>query len=470
VMSSTGVGFMGRKFFGTDGIRGKANVYPMTGEVAMSLGRAVTSYFQKMRAQLAPSASQVNQRPVIVIGKDTRLSCYMLEHAIACGVCSQGGRAILTGPLPTAGVAFATQSMRADAGIMISASHNPYSDNGIKIFDHTGHKLPDQIELELERMMTEPGMLEEKVNAQLGNAKRLDEVIGRYIVQAKGVFNARYNLTGLRLVVDCANGAAYKVAPMIFEELGGEVIPLAVTPNGININEQCGALHPQNCARNVVLYRADVGICLDGDADRIVMIDEKGKVVDGDQLIGLMAKYLVDTGAMRGNKVIGTVMTNGGVERYLKSLGLELVRTKVGDRYIVEKMLESNANFGGEPSGHVIFKDLSTTGDGIVAALKTLECMLYYKRPLSELISGIELFPQVIRNVKVSKRIPFEDVAELNKEVKKVEDDLGPEGRVLLRYSGTENLARVMVEGENQEHVQGNCDHLASMVSKFLGH
>lgn len=462
---------MTRKFFGTDGIRGKANIYPMTGEVAMSLGRAVTSYFQKVRLEKAGAHSgQTNQRPVIVIGKDTRLSCYMLEHAIACGVCSQGGRAILTGPLPTAGVAFATHSMRADAGIMISASHNPYSDNGIKIFDHTGHKLPDLIELELERMMLDPSLLEEKVNAQLGNAKRLDEVIGRYIVQAKNAFNEQYNLSGLRLVVDCAHGAAYRVAPMIFEELGGEIIPLAVTPNGININEQCGALHPQNCARNVVLYRADVGICLDGDADRIVMIDEKGKIVDGDQLIGLLAKYLLDTGKLKGNTIVGTVMTNGGVERYLKSIGLSLVRTKVGDRYIVEKMLELGGNFGGEPSGHVIFKDLSTTGDGIVAALKTLECMQYYNKPLSELIHNINLFPQVIRNVKVAKRIPFDEVSELTSEVKKVEHDLGPDGRVLLRYSGTENLARVMVEGENPDAVQGNCEHLASMVSKFLGH
>lgn len=451
---------MSRKLFGTDGIRGKANVYPMTGEIAFSLGRAVTSFFQKQTK---------SKKPLIIIGKDTRLSCYMLEQAFSAGVCSQGGRAILTGPLPTPGVAFVTQSMRADAGVMISASHNSYDDNGIKLFDRTGHKLPDNIELELERLTLNPEIIPKKLDDQLGNAKRLDEVVGRYIVQVKSAFQSDYTLEGMRLIVDGANGAGYKVAPQAFEELGAEVISLGNQPNGTNINLNVGALHPEVCAQKVNLYRADLGICLDGDGDRLALVDNKGKVVNGDKLIGVLARFLKDTNSLNGvNEIVGTVMNNFGVEKYLNSIGLDLYRAKVGDRYIVERMLKSGSVFGGEPSGHLIFKNHSTTGDGILAGLKVIECLKYYQKDLSDLLDEIELFPQVLKNVKVKDKRPFEDIPDIDKAIVNVNAKLKGKGRVLLRYSGTENLARVMVEGDDIDLVNICCDELVEIVEKKL--
>lgn len=449
-----------RKLFGTDGIRGKANIYPMTGEVAFALGRAVTSYFQQ----------NFSKKPLIIIGKDTRLSCYMLEQAFSAGVCSQGGRAILTGPLPTPGVAFVTQSMRADAGVMISASHNSFEDNGIKIFDRTGHKLPDEIELELEKMILDPSLIPQKVGAQLGNAKRLDEVIGRYIVHTKAALSPQYSLEGLRIVVDGANGAGYKLGPTVFEELGAEVIPLGNTPNGTNINDGCGALYPQACAEAVKKYRADLGVCLDGDGDRLTIVDHFGTVIHGDKLIGLCGKFLKDNQEIGPtNEVVGTVMSNFGLEYYLTKHGLKFIRTQVGDRYIVEHMRQSGALFGGEPSGHLVFKKYSTTGDGILAALKVIESIKFYDRDLSELVNEIELFPQEMKNVRVSKRVPFEEVTEIKEAMAKAEEKLGSEGRLLLRYSGTEPLARVMVEGRDQKLVLTLCDELVKVVSKTLG-
>lgn len=449
-----------RKLFGTDGIRGKANVYPMTGEVAFVLGRAVTSYFQK----------NLNKKPLIIIGKDTRLSCYMLEQAFSAGVCSQGGRAILTGPLPTPGVAFVTQSMRADAGVMISASHNAFEDNGIKIFDRTGHKLPDEIEMELEQMLLNPALIPQKVGDQLGNAKRLDEVIGRYIVHTKAALSPQYSLEGLRIVVDGANGAGYKLAPVVFEELGAEVIALGNTPNGTNINKGCGALHPQLCAENVKKYRADLGVCLDGDGDRLTIVDHNGEVIHGDKIIGLCGKFLKDNHELGPtNEVVGTVMSNFGLEHYLKKNGLNFIRTQVGDRYIVEHMRNSGALFGGEPSGHLVFKKYSTTGDGILAALKVIESIKFYDRDLSDLTSEIELFPQEMKNIHVQKRVPFEEVPEIKKAMDAATDKLGQEGRILLRYSGTEALARVMVEGRDLNLVNEICTHLSDVVKKSLG-
>jgi phosphoglucosamine mutase len=448
-----------RKFFGTDGIRGRANTYPMTGEVAFVLGRAVTSYFQQ----------NFSKKPLIIIGKDTRLSCYMLEQAFSAGVCSQGGRAILTGPLPTPGVAFVTQSMRADVGVMISASHNSFEDNGIKIFDRTGHKLPDDIELELEKMLENPELIPVRSGDQLGNARRLDEVIGRYIVHTKASLSPQYSLEGLRIVVDGANGAGYKLAPIVFEELGAEVIALGNAPNGTNINKACGALHPALCAETVQKYRADLGVCLDGDGDRLTIVDHKGQVIHGDRLIGLCGKFLKDNHEIGPTKeVVGTVMSNFGVEFYLKEQGLNFIRTQVGDRYIVEHMKQSGALFGGEPSGHLIFKKYSTTGDGILAALKVIESMKFYDRDLSELSEGIELFPQKMENVKVVRRTPFEDVPEIKKAMVAAEEKLGKEGRILLRYSGTEPLARVMVEGRDQKLVETLCSELAQTVTKAL--
>tara|TARA_B100001971_G_C18268046_1_gene596650 strand:- start:88463 stop:89821 length:1359 start_codon:yes stop_codon:yes gene_type:complete len=451
---------MSRKLFGTDGIRGKANVYPMTGEVAFSLGRAVTSFFQKQTR---------SKKPLIIIGKDTRLSCYMLEQAFSAGVCSQGGRAILTGPLPTPGVAFVTQSMRADAGVMISASHNSYDDNGIKLFDRTGHKLPDSIELELEKLTLNPDIIPKKLDDELGNAKRLDEVVGRYIVQVKSAFKSDYTLEGMRLIVDGANGAGYKVAPMAFQELGAEVIAIGNQPNGTNINLNVGALHPENCATKVNLYRADLGICLDGDGDRLSLVDNKGKIVHGDKLIGVLARFLKDTNNLSGcNEIVGTVMSNFGLEKYLSDIGLNLYRAKVGDRYIVERMLKSGSVFGGEPSGHLIFKNYSTTGDGILAGLKVIECLKYYQKDLSELLDEIELYPQVLKNVKVKDKTPFEDIPEIEKAIGSANSKLKGRGRVLLRYSGTENLARVMVEGDDIDIVNNCCDDLVEAVTKNL--
>lgn len=449
-----------RKFFGTDGIRGRANSYPMTGEVAFVLGRAVTSYFQR----------NVSKKPLIIIGKDTRLSCYMLEQAFSAGVCAQGGRAILTGPLPTPGVAFVTQSMRADAGVMISASHNSFEDNGIKIFDRTGHKLPDEIELELERMLEDPSIIPMRFGDQLGNAKRLDEVIGRYIVHTKAAFNDQYSLEGLRIVVDGANGAGYKLAPQVFEELGAEVITLGNNPNGTNINKNCGALYPQLCADTVKLYRADLGVCLDGDGDRLTIISGQGEIIHGDKVIGICGKFLKDNGELgAANEVVGTVMSNFGVESYLQNHGIKFTRTQVGDRYIVEHMKNSGAVFGGEPSGHLVFKKHSTTGDGILAALKLIESMRFYGKDLSELANEITLYPQVMKNVRVASRVPFEEVDSIQEALKSAESRLKDTGRVLLRYSGTEALARVMVEGKDEVLVNAICQEISEVVFKALG-
>lgn len=449
-----------RKLFGTDGIRGRANTYPMTGELAMALGRAVTHYFQ---------TRERGRSPLIIIGKDTRLSCYMLEQAFASGVCSQGGRAILTGPLPTPGVAFVTQSMRADAGVMISASHNAFYDNGIKIFDRLGNKLPDDVELELESMIFNPDLLPKKIDGDLGRAQRLEEVHGRYVVHVKSSLNLDFDFTGMRLIVDGANGATYKVAPMVFEELGAEVIAIGNHPNGENINLNCGSLHPELCADAVARYRADLGICLDGDGDRLTMINEKAEVVDGDQLIGVLAKFMLESGQMKkGDEVVGTIMANMGLEVFLKGLGLGLHRTNVGDRYILDYMKKSHATIGGEPSGHIIFRKFATTGDGILAAMKVIEAVRFFRKPLYELTQQIPLYPQQIKNVKVANKIPFEDVPEIISELHKSEQALGDRGRVILRYSGTEALARVMVEGENEEKVREVCDRLAAVVAKAL--
>jgi len=451
-----------RKLFGTDGIRGKANVYPMTAEVATALGRAVTHYFQSIN----PS----NTKPLIIVGKDTRLSCYMLEMAFASGVCSQGGEVILTGPLPTPGIAFVTHSMRADAGVMISASHNHFQDNGIKIFDGKGFKLPDSVELELERLITQTDTLPIKSGDQLGNAERLKEVYGRYIVHVKSALSYDYDLDGMRIVLDCANGAGYKVTPMMFHELGAEVFPLGISPNGVNINKNCGSLHPEAARAEVLKYRADIGVCIDGDGDRVTVIDEEGTIVDGDKLIGLFAKLLLAQGELKiGDTIVGTVMSNLGLEIYIKSLGLNFVRTKVGDRYIIEYMRSNGCILGGEPSGHIIFIKHSTTGDGALGALKAIEAMKFFSRPLKDLVQEIELFPQIIKNVIVKIKPPIDSVASIQDAIKITEERLLGKGRVLLRYSGTEPLLRVMVEGHNAEIVEAECQRLIEIVTKEIG-
>jgi phosphoglucosamine mutase len=449
-----------RKLFGTDGIRGKANCYPMTGEVAMALGRAVVQHFQRKNK---------GGQPLIIIGKDTRLSCYMLEGAFASGVCSQGGRAILTGPLPTPGVAFVTESMRADAGVMISASHNPFYDNGIKIFDHLGNKLPDEVEEKLEELILNPELIRPKFEGDLGRVKRLDEVVGRYVVKVKSAYPSHLSLEGMRIVVDCAHGAAYRVAPLVFEELGAEVISLGVSPNGKNINDEVGALYPKNCAEAVQRYRADLGICLDGDADRLILIDENGDIVDGDKVIGMLAKYKNQAGLLGPSKaVVGTVMSNLGLENFLKDQGIGFERTKVGDRYILERMNEMGGVFGGEPSGHIIFKKYSTTGDGILSALKVLEVKKQTTKSVSQLAKEVVLYPQRLINVGVASKPPFEKNKNISQTLKEIENEMGKEGRVLLRYSGTENKARVMVEGKNIDQVNDCCEKLAEVVKREL--
>jgi phosphoglucosamine mutase len=451
-----------RKLFGTDGIRGKANAYPMTAEIATALGRAVTHYFQ--------SVNPLNTKPLIIVGKDTRLSCYMLEMAFASGVCSQGGEVILTGPLPTPGVAFVTHSMRADAGVMISASHNSFEDNGIKIFDSKGFKLPDAAELELEHLIMNPDVMPKKFGTQLGNAERLKEVYGRYIVQVKSALANDYDLDGMRIVLDCANGAGYKVTPMIFQELGAEVFPIGISPNGVNINKNCGSLHPEAARSEVLKYRADIGICIDGDGDRVSVIDEEGTVVDGDKLIGLFAKLLLARGELKaGDTVVGTVMTNLGLELYLRGLGLNFHRTKVGDRYIIEYMRAHGSILGGEPSGHIIFNKHSTTGDGALGGLKVIESMKYFNRSLKSLVEEIELFPQVIKNVMVKNKPVLESVKAIQDATLETEKKLNSKGRVLLRYSGTEPLLRVMVEGHNADIVESECNRLVGVVTKEIG-
>ena len=448
-----------RKLFGTDGIRGKANIYPMTGDIAFALGRAVTHYFQKQSKQ-----------PMIVLGKDTRLSCYMLEQAFSAGVCSQGGFVVLTGPLPTPGVAYVTRSMRADAGIMISASHNSFEDNGIKIFNRFGLKLSDEVELELEELVLNPNLIPVRTKGELGRAKRLDEVFGRYIVFVKSALPIDYSLEDMKIVLDCSNGAGYKIAPIILEELGAKVYRFGVFPNGQNINQDCGSMHPEKASEKVKEKSADIGICLDGDADRVVIIDEKGDVVNGDRLIALFAKMLLDQGKLqKGDTVVGTVMSNLGLEKYLESIGLKFHRTKVGDRYIIEYMKNNNCVLGGEPSGHVIFWENGTTGDGIIAGLKAIECMRYYKDSMSNLAQNIFLYPQKLVNVKVSNKPALSGLDKVQTALKLVEEKLKDKGRVLLRYSGTESKLRVMAEAKDVKDVDWACDELVTAINEEIG-
>jgi len=455
-----------RRLFGTDGVRGVANVHPMTAEIALQLGRA-----------LAWKVRSGSHRHRIVIGKDTRLSGYMLEQAIASGICSMGVDVLLCGPLPTPGIAFVTQSMRADAGVVISASHNPYQDNGIKFFDRTGFKLPDEAELEIERLvLAEPGdrapqgFHELRPTAELiGKAKRIDDAIGRYVVFLKSLFPRELTLDGLTVVVDCANGAAYHVAPAVFEELGARVVALHVDPDGRNINHECGAVHPEGMAAAVRLHRADLGIALDGDADRVIVADEKGAVVDGDAIMAIMARDFLRRGALRKETVVATVMSNVGLERSVAELGGAVVRTQVGDRYVVEEMRRGGYNFGGEQSGHLVFLDHVTTGDGVCAALNLLAVMKRSGQRLSELAACFEPVPQAQINVAVRERRPLEALSGVQRAIADVERSLGREGRVLVRFSGTENKVRVLVEGADAGAIRGHAERIAEELRRSLG-
>jgi phosphoglucosamine mutase len=452
-----------RKLFGTDGVRGVANVHPITAEVAMQLGRA-----------LAWKVRSGDHRHRIVIGKDTRLSGYMLETAIAAGICSMGVDVLLCGPLPTPGIAFITQSMRADAGVVISASHNPYQDNGIKFFDRTGFKLPDEEELEIEQLVLgAPGAAAAfdalRPTAELiGKAKRIEDAIGRYVVFLKALFPRDLTLDGVTIVVDCANGAAYHVAPAVFEELGAKVIPLHVEPDGRNINEKCGAMHPEGMAAVVRLHHADLGIALDGDADRVIVADENGAVVDGDAIMAIVARDLLRRGLLKQETVVATVMSNVGLERAIGELGGAVVRTQVGDRYVVEEMRRRGFNFGGEQSGHLVFLDHVTTGDGVCAALNLLAVMKRSGQPLSRLAACFQASPQAQLNVVVKQKLPLDSLEGVQAAIAAVENALGANGRVLVRFSGTENKARVLVEGPDAAAIHAHAERIAEALRKAL--
>ena len=433
-----------RRLFGTDGVRGVANTDPMTVETALALGQAAAHLFRGK-----------NGRHKIVIGKDTRLSGYMFETALSAGICAMGGDVLLVGPMPTPGIAFLTHSMRADAGVVISASHNPYPDNGIKFFGRDGFKLPDDVEDRIESLMYGEHLKENRPpSPQIGKAHRIDDATGRYIVYLKSTFPANLSLERLRIVVDCANGAAYRIAPQVFAELGAEVIPIGVSPNGVNINDQCGSLYPEVVAAKVREARADIGISLDGDADRVIVVDEKGGILDGDRIMAICAGEMARKGRLAKNTVVATVMSNIGLELYLKERKIKLLRAPVGDRYVVEAMRAGNYNFGGEQSGHLIFLDHATTGDGVLAALQLLGIMVESGKKVSELGKKLAVFPQMLHNIRMKHRVPLESMKGFRKAQAEFEKALGSRGRIVVRYSGTEPLLRIMAEGENRDEIE----------------
>jgi phosphoglucosamine mutase len=446
-----------KKLFGTDGIRGVANQYPMTAEVALSLGRALAYVFQN------------GQRPRFLIGKDTRLSGYMLETALASGICSMGADVLLIGPMPTPGIAFLTQAMRADAGIVISASHNPFQDNGIKIFDRNGFKLPDEVEMKIEHLILSGEIDHQRPTAEkIGKAARVDESKGRYIEFVKSTFPKNLSLEGLKMVVDCAHGATYMIAPTIFEELGAEVTLIGASPDGRNINESAGAVCPGVMAAKVREKGADIGIAFDGDGDRVVFSDETGKVVDGDAVLAVLAEELIAQGLLKDKTLIATVMSNQALDDYLGRCGGRVVRTRVGDRYVVEAMKEKGYNFGGESSGHLVFLNHATTGDGLIAALQLLGVMKAKGRRLSEIVARYRPYPQVTASVRVREKKDLTLFPELQQMIRDFEKNLGRRGRLLVRYSGTEAVVRVMIEGEEDVMIRRMAGEITSFLQKNL--
>jgi phosphoglucosamine mutase len=442
--------------FGTDGIRGEANVHPMTPEVAMRAGMAVAAHFG------------LGGR--IVVGKDTRLSGYLIESALASGLAAMGATALLVGPMPTPGIAYLTHSMRAAAGVVISASHNPYGDNGIKIFGAQGYKLPDEVEAKLEADMAGDALDQHRATgASIGRAYRIDDAAGRYITRLKQAFPAGDDLSGLKIVIDCSHGAAYRIAPTVLEELGATVITRGVEPDGLNINDGVGATHPKALCDAVKEAGADVGIALDGDADRSIFSDENGNIVDGDTIMAMCARDLHQRGALRGGAVVATVMSNLGLERSLEEVGVSLVRTPVGDRYVVQAMRSSGCNLGGEQSGHLVFLDHSTTGDGMVAALQVLTIMRRTGSPMSRLAEAMTPVPQKLSSFKVPIKVPLDKLPKLRRMIRSVERELGDEGRVLVRYSGTEKKMRVMVECMDDLKIDGYVSKLQDAAVTELG-
>lgn len=448
-----------RKLFGTDGVRGVANVYPMTAEMAMQLGRAIAYVFKKEP-----------HRHKIVIGKDTRLSGYMLENAMVAGICSMGVDVMLVGPLPTPGIAFITSSMRADAGVVISASHNPYQDNGIKFFSRDGFKLPDRLEAEIEDFIFNKGEQSHRPTASdIGKAYRIDDAIGRYVVFSKNTFPKELTLSGLKIAVDCAHGATYKVAPEVFYELGAEVFPIAVEPDGENINYKCGSLYPEVVAKLVKEKKADIGISLDGDGDRVILVDEKGQVLDGDYLMAIVATRMLKQNALKKETLVTTIMSNMGLEDAIKRAGGKIIRVRVGDRYVVDEMLKGGYNLGGEQSGHIVFMEHTTTGDGIISALQVLAIMVKEGKRLSELSTVMQAYPQILMNIKVKEKKDFAAAPQVAKRIREVEKKLNGSGRLSVRYSGTEPLARVMIEGKNGKEIKKMAKYIAEAIEKELG-
>ncbi|MDO9422976.1 MAG: phosphoglucosamine mutase [Methylobacter sp.] len=445
---------MTKKYFGTDGIRGRVGEHPITADFFLKLGWAAGRVF----------ASEGHG--FVLVGKDTRISGYMFESALEAGLTAAGVDTRLLGPMPTPGIAYLTRTLRAQAGIVISASHNPYYDNGVKFFSVQGMKLPDEIEQKIERHLDSPMTTVE--SAKLGKAKRLDDAAGRYIEFCKASVPTRLDFSGMRIILDCAHGATYHIAPHVFSEVGAEVVTIGADPDGLNINDECGATKPERLAATVLAYRADFGIALDGDGDRLVMVDHKGEIVDGDELIYIIAKARLDAGQMSG-PVVGTLMTNLGMEHGLKKLGVNLLRANVGDRYVMEMLTEHKGILGGEGSGHIICLDRTTTGDGIIAALQIMAEMQYTGKNLHELKSGMQKYPQVLVNVKTSKKINPDQDDGIQKAVKAVEKKLGDSGRVLLRVSGTEPLIRVMVEGQQEDLVRNYAQQIAGEVKKAMG-
>ena len=449
----------GRTLFGTDGIRGVANVDPMTAEMALLLGRAVAHVFRRSE-----------RRHKILIGKDTRLSGYMLEQAMASGICSMGVDVLLVGPLPTPGIAFLTRSLRADAGAVISASHNPFQDNGIKFFAATGFKLPDDVELEIERLLSDNSIAQLRPTAtEIGKAFRVDDALGRYNVFVKNTFPRHLTLDGLKIAVDCANGSAYRVAPEVLSELGASVTTLGTEPDGENINRDCGALHPERLAQVVVETRSHVGIALDGDADRAIFVDETGSIVDGDEILTMAAAEMLKQDCLEKRTVVATVMSNLGLDLAIEGLGGRVVRTPVGDRYVVEEMVRGGYNLGGEQSGHVVFLDETTTGDGLITALFVLALVVERGRRLSELRRVMQRTPQVLLNVRVREKKELGDLAAVQRAIRSAEETLQRRGRVVVRYSGTETLARVMVEGDNTDTIRRLAEDIASAFEEEVG-
>jgi len=445
---------MTRKYFGTDGIRGTANAFPMTAEIAMKVGMAAGIAFRRG-----------DHRHRVVIGKDTRLSGYMIENALVAGFTAAGMDVFLLGPVPTPAVAMLTRSLRADIGVMISASHNPYYDNGIKLFGPDGFKLSDKIEVEIESLLDQE-IASKLVNANdIGRATRVEGVQARYIEFAKRTLPRKMSLEGLRIVVDCANGAAYKVAPEALWELGAEVVSIGVSPDGKNINEDCGSTSTGELRRKVKETRADIGIALDGDADRVIVVDENSHVVDGDQIMGVVSEYWNKSERLSGGGVVATIMSNLGLERFLNGLGLDLARTKVGDRYVVEHMRQHGYNLGGEQSGHMIMSDFATTGDGLVAALQVLSVVQAEDKPVSEICKKFDPVPQILKNVRYSNGQPLED-DKVKKAVSAAESRLGNTGRIVIRASGTEPLIRIMAEGDNEDVVNTVVDDIVEVVRK----